>query len=236
MNNRIKEAFDNIHAEDQLKRDTREFLSTYAVRTRKPMRFRRVAAVFASFALILGGLGFYMTPVSAISIDVNPSVELGVNRLDRVVTVDSYNDDGTDLAASVDLKNLNYSDALEVLLSSDAMQPYMTENDGLVSITVIGATEQKSEEMYSRIRSCRYAESPNVECYSGNREDSAAAQKAGMSCGKYREFLKLQSLDSEVTTQDVKDLTMRQIRNRINELSGEPNEYRNGNGPGGKQK
>ena len=31
-----------------------------------------------------------MTPVSAVSIDVNPSIELGVNRFDRVVAVEGY--------------------------------------------------------------------------------------------------------------------------------------------------
>ncbi|MGI6333910.1 MAG: anti-sigma-I factor RsgI family protein [Saccharofermentanales bacterium] len=173
-----------------------------------------------------------MTPVSAISVDANPSLELGVNRFDRIVTVDSYNDDGVDLAALVDLRNLNYFDALDVLLSNQAMQPYVTK-DGLVSITVIGSSNQKSEEMFARIRSCEYAKSPNVECHLGSQAEAMAAHEAGMSYGKYRGFLELQVLDSEITAHDIQNWTMRQIRERINELSDGPNEPSSGNGFGG---
>ena len=129
-----------------------------------------------------------MTPVSAISVDVNPSLELGVNRLDRVVAVDGYNDDGTDLAAFVDLLNLNYSDALEVLLNSQAMQSYMAKNDP-VSITEIGSTKQKSEEMFARIRSCGYAKTPTVESHLGRHAEPAADHEAGMSYGKHQAIL-----------------------------------------------
>ncbi len=125
LNNRIKDAFAAVHAEDKLKRDTKDFLSTRTASTVKsgnPIRLKKAVAFacLASILMIFGGWRFYMTPVSAISVDVNPSLELGVNRLDRVVAVDGYNDDGTDLAAFVDLRNLNYSDALEVLLNSQA--------------------------------------------------------------------------------------------------------------------
>ena len=237
LNNRIKDAFAAVHAEDNLKRDTKDFLSTRTASTVKsgnPIRLKRAVA-FACLALILmifGGWRFYMTPVSAISVDVNPSLELGVNRLDRVVAVDGYNDDGTDLAAFVDLRNLNYSDALEVLLNSQAMQSYMAKNDP-VSITVIGSTKQKSEEMFARIRSCGYAKSPNVECHLGSHAEAAAAHEAGMSYGKYQVFLELQVLDSEITAHDIQNWTMRQIRDRINELSDGPNEPSSGNGFGG---
>ena len=235
MYNKIKDAFDAVRAEDELKRNTKQFLSAYTAKAENPIRYKKVAVAFAALVLMLLSFGSwrsYVTPVSAISVDVNPSVELGVNRFDRVVAVDGYNEDGTELAASVDLKNLNYSDALEVLLGSEAMQPYVAE-DGLVSITVIGSTRQKGEKMSNRIRSCGYAQSPNVECHSANREEAEAAHEAGMSFGKYRAFLELRNLAPEITANDIQTWTMRQIRDRINELSDGSNEQANRNGFGG---
>ncbi len=235
MNNKIKNAFDKVRAEDELKRNTKDFLSARAARTVSLRRFQRTAVAFACLALVMlsfGGWRFYMTPVSAVSIDVNPSIELGVNRFDRVVAVEGYNDEGIDLAESVNLKNLNYSDAIETLFASETMQSYVAE-DGLVSITVIGTDERKSEEMISRIRSCSYAGSPDVECHKGNRTEVKAAHEAGMSFGKYRAFLEIKDFDPEITINDVQELTMRQMRDRINEHSGESNKHSDSKGAGG---
>jgi hypothetical protein len=242
LDNKIRDAMGSVRAEEALIRSTKAFLASKASAPAKPFSLRYAAVAFACLAFMVlgfGGWNFYMVPVSAISVDVNPSIELGVNRLDRVVSVKGYNEDGKALAASVELKNLNYSDALDVLLSSETMQPYRA-NDGLVSITVIGNTEQKSEEMRARIAACGYAAAPNVECRCGNREEVEIAHASGLSFGKYRAYLELQALDPSVTPEDVQGLTMRQIRDKIQELGGSGNaQYgqgsggqRNGNGAG----
>lgn len=235
MNNKIYDALGSVRAEEALKRNTKAFLASKTTSVHKSVSFMRMAAAFACLALVLLGFGgwrLYVTPVSAISVDVNPSIELGVNRFDRVVSVTGYNNDGTALASAVNLKNLNYSDALDTLLSSEEMKPYR-ENDGLVSITVIGRTEQKSEEMRNQIASCEYAASPNVECRCGKREDIASAHEFGLSFGKYMAFLELQALDPSISADDIKGLTMRQIWDWIDELSGSSNSSQRGNSPGG---
>jgi hypothetical protein len=233
MDNSIHDAFDTVHSEESLKRSTKAFLAS---KVRAPQRISttRRATAIACLVLVLLGIGgwrLYMTPISLISVDVNPSLELGVNCFDRIVSVTGYNEDGVALAASVDLRNLNYSDALDTLLSSEKIQSYR-ENNGLVSITVIGSTEHKSEEMRSKIVSCDYAASPNVECQSGNRKDVEAAHNAGLSLGKYRAFLDLHALDPTVTTEDIQDLTMRQIRNWIDKLSADSNVSQNSSSGG----
>lgn len=47
----------------------------------------------------------------------------------------------------------------------------------------------------------------------------AAAHQAGLSYGKYRVFLEARALDPSLTPQDVKDMSMRQIRDLIQSLS-----------------
>lgn len=223
MNSKIKAAFDEVHAEDALKQRTKRYLAAQTRSARRPGGFYSGRLVAACLVLALFGFGgwrFYVTPVSAISVDVNPSVELNVNRFDRVVSVDGYNEDGTALATAVELTNLEYSDAIEVLLSSDAMSSYL-ESDAQVSITVVGRSDEESEKMRARIAACDYAAAPNVACQSGNRKEVAAAHEAGLSFGKYRAFLNLQALAPEVSVEDVRGLTIRQIWDWIAELSGE---------------
>ncbi len=224
MNNRIKQAFAEVRAQDTLKQRTKAYLEKRMQRMRpNPAHVRRLAACACIAVLLLGfgGWRLHETPVSAISVDVNPSIELGVNRFDRVVSVTGYHEDGEALAAAVNLKNLPYAEALDTLFTSDAMYQYLG-GDALVSITVIGSTDAKSEEMRACIAACDYAASPKVECQSGNREEAAAAHAVGLSFGKYRAFLTLHALDEAITVDDIRGLTMRQIRNWIAELSGAP--------------
>lgn len=61
MNNRIKAAFDSIHAEEALKQRTREFLSERIQRTnrrRSPVRVKLAAACACLVLLLAGGYSF----------------------------------------------------------------------------------------------------------------------------------------------------------------------------------
>ena len=225
MHDRIKTAFDQIHAEDALKAQTRAYLTREAQSRRhrhRSGRMRLVPALAYCLLVLLAGWGgyhVYFTPSAIISIDVNPSLELVVNRFDKVVSVEGYNDDGAALADAVDVKYMDYAQALTRILGSDAFAPY-TSKDAAVSIAVFGSDEQKSSEMLSQVEACT-AGYRNTHCYADNMEVAAAAHAVGLSCGKYRAYLELHALDPSVTPADIQGMTMREIRDRIAALSGD---------------
>ncbi len=88
-----------------------------------------------------GGWFLFFIPVSSISVDVNPSVELGVNRFDRVVTVETYNDDGQDIMSSLNVRFMDYRDALDKILDLESREAYLAE-DSCIAITVSGAASK----------------------------------------------------------------------------------------------
>ena len=224
MHNKIQAAFDEIHADEDLKAQTRAYLAREAQGRRRrslSSRMRLVPALACCLLVLLAGWGgyhTYFTPSAIISIDVNPSLELGVNRFDKVVSVDGYNEDGAALADAVDVKYMDYAQALTLILDSDAFAPYTAE-DAAVSIAVFGSDEQKSSEMLSQVQACT-AGYRNTHCYADNMEVATAAHAAGLSCGKYRAYLELHELDPSVTLGDIQGMTMREIRDRIAALSG----------------
>lgn len=63
----------------------------------------------------------------------------------------------------------------------------------------------------------------NVQCCAGNSDEVAAAHSLGLSYGKYKVFLELQALDPDITIEDIRGLTMRQIRDMINALLNDVN-------------
>lgn len=222
MKRRLQDAFDKIHAEQDLKDHTLEFLenTTNGYRERKIIPSKWLIAAATCFVVLLSaGMGYfaYLTPAFAISIDVNPSIELGINRFNKVVSVDTYNEDGYAVMSAIDVYYLDYEDALEQILADKGMKKYIAQNQ-LIAITVFGRDEDKNNEMLDNVTTSTacYA---NVHCSSSNSKEVTAAHEAGMSFGKYKAFLELQALDPDITAEDIQGLTMRQIWDMINELS-----------------
>lgn len=213
MHGQIKQAFDTVHAEPALKENTRAFLAACR-RTSRRRTARLVPALACMLCLILGGLHLYFSPVSVISIDVNPSLELEVNRFGRIVRVVGYNEDGKALAEAVKVRFLDYASAVEKILESPMVQSCL-DQDGDLSIAVVG----DDETMLTALSAVTEKQS-NAQCYAATREEARTAHQAGMSCGRYRAYRQLQDLDGTVTAEQVQHMSMHDIHHRIQELSG----------------
>lgn len=219
MNDRLKESFAAIHAEDTLKQTTKSFLArrTNCYTTgRRPVR--RLIPVMLCLLVLLAGSGWvYLTPVAVISVDINPSVELGINRFDRVVSVTGFNEEGEALANDLHVRFLDFESALKQLLTSQNIAQYL-EQDEVICIAVIGSNATTNSKLLETVRSCA-AEHQQADCHTATAEEVAAAHEAGLSYGKYLAFLELQALDPYVTTNEIQDMTMREIRDLIAALS-----------------
>ena len=220
---KLKAAFDQVRAEEELKERTKEYLSekVYARKKKRtsPLRNFAVAAACALLVFLAGGSYLYFTPTAYISVDVNPSLELGINRFDRIVSVTGYNEDGKALADSLDLKYMDYSDALEALLADQEMEVYLSDNADVV-LTVAGKSESQSSQILETVESCASSHE-NVHCHSGDTEEIHHAHDAGLSFGKYQAYLTLKELDPSVTLEEIQDMTMSQIRELIQAYSQE---------------
>ena len=222
MNNALKELFGPIRAEEDLKERTRAFLAErtrgYSKACAEKRRYPAYAAACACLLLaLLGGRWLYFTPTAAISIDINPSLELSVNRFDRVIAVDSFNEDGRALSGTLDIKYKKYTQAVEQILDYDSVAALLSVGE-VMSITVVGPDGRQSAQILSDVEMCTAGQG-NIDCYSARPEETAAAHEAGLSCGKYRAFLELQLLDPDITPEAVQGMTMREIRDRIDRLS-----------------
>lgn len=222
MNRACKEIFGPIRAEEPLKARTRAFLAEktrgYARAGAENARRRvRAAACACVLLLLLGGRWLYFTPTAEISIDINPSIELSVNRFDRVLFVNGLNEDGQELSSRLDVKFKPYAEAVEQILNDDGVAALLS-GDEIMTITVVGSSGRQSASILSGVETCA-AGRRNVDCYAALPEEAAAAHETGLSCGKYRAFLELRLLDPAITPEAVQNMTMREIRERIDRLS-----------------
>lgn len=218
MREQLQAALGGIHAEPELKAAARAAVARRARRHAFPARPLRLAlAAAACVAVILGGQWLYFTPTEHISIDINPSLELGINRFDRVVSVQGWNEDGAALAEEVSVENLPYTQAVQTILASDTVQALLAD-DGVVEIGVIGEDDARCARMLAGVQAC--TDETNAHCYRADPHEVEQAHDCGLSYGKYQAYQELAALDPSVTPEAVQGMTMREIRDRIAALSG----------------
>ncbi len=119
MKQEIRKAFDAVRCEDGLKERTRDrVIRRMGQKQPKPALRRMRLAVSLACLLVFAGSGFggyqlYYAEAATISIDVNPSIELGINRWGRVVEEVPYGRDGEMVLRQVSLRHLEYEEALK---------------------------------------------------------------------------------------------------------------------------
>lgn len=181
-----------------------------------------LATIVRMLLMMAGGAWLYMTPVANISIDINPSLELSVNRLERVIDVRGYNVDGIALAATLDVRFMGAEQAVNCILGMDEIQSMLLSGEPL-SIGVVGADQPQCARLLQSLEA-QTASCPNAHCYAVSVHDVEDAHAVGLSYGKYREWVILKNLGSEITAEEISTMTMKEIHSLVESLSGVPDE------------
>lgn len=116
---------------------------------------RRVGGIAAALALAVAGIwsyGYY-TPQSIIGFDVNPSVELRVNRTEKVLSATPLNEDAETILDGMDLKNTDLDVAVNALIGSMVKNGYISELRNSILISVDSADTQKGTALQERLSS-----------------------------------------------------------------------------------
>ena len=221
MDNGIKEAFDAIQTPERLKRKTKAQLRKMTFdygRNILQLRShrRRLAAGLLSLVLILTGAGVWFFPTTSIAVDINPSLELKVNALDRVISLKGRNSDGGAVVEEVDVSGMTYDDAMQRILLSHGLEPYL-EQGSTITITVAGGDNAHGEEMLSKVlcRAYNIAAEENVVYYQVSWETVRAADAAGLCIPRYLAWQQLMQEDPSITAEDVKQLTKEEIHQMV---------------------
>lgn len=168
--------------------------------------------LFASFQGKLGS----QEVVAYISIDINPSVEIGIDIRERVLELRGLNEDGVELIQAVDYKEkpletvtagiLNRAEQTafskgeaEIVIASTVIQP-----DSKVVDTQIAEKLRLQVKEYIQTSHPTQVESYQVASFVAPQEVREAASQNGVSMGKYTVYLNAKSSGSAVTLDELK--------------------------------
>lgn len=190
---------------------------------------KKALAASVAAAVLIGslvtGYAYLKTPAAYVSLDINPSVELGVNALDRVVSVEGVNEDGQTILTGLDLLHTNVSSAMEQLVNAAAEQNFI-KDDGtsVVAITAEskngGKAEQLAAESQQAAQSAMSQSNVSALLYKDCSDLSlrTEAKDLGISPGRYKLIKSLQALDPSLTVEELQNKKVSEIMVQLNEL------------------
>lgn len=123
-------------------------------KNRKPLRLAALAAA-ACLVLAIGGGSIYynqsQTAASIVSLDVNPSIELVLNRRERVLRATPLNEDAAAVLDGMDLKGATLDVAVNALMGSLLKNGYVDELANSILITVEDDDANRAAQLESQL-------------------------------------------------------------------------------------
>ena len=191
--------------------------STTPQKRRKALRFAkggRIAAIAACLALVaclIGGVADFLRPVAYVGIDVNPSVELTLNRFDIVVGTCALNDDGQRALDEVPCMWRAFDDAARDL--DGAMRAIAGEGT-VVEVSIDCDNENRYAALAAQSDNC-FGCNGEAHCDRTNAEERQAAHNSGMGVAKYRAYQALQEAGVDISAEECASMSMRELRNML---------------------
>lgn len=232
----FKAAMNHIRASEETKRKTEEYLIQNSIMpsavnpagSRSPFMKRAIAAACAFVfvcALSVGAAVYYKTPTSYLSLDINPSVELGVNTFGKVVSATAYNSDGTTILNGQDLMDTDVKSAVHTLVKVASQKGFVAKDGSTViavtsetdnSATATALVDAAAQGADSAVKSEGKTATINKENIPLEKHEEG--KKLDITPGKLNLIRKLQALDPSITISDYKDSKVTDIMQKIIEL------------------
>ena len=199
-----------------------------------PKRKRRYAPWLAAACLVLvlaGAFGLYSrqntaSVASIVSLDVNPSIEMKLNKDARVVSVTALNQDAVAILDGMDLKGADVNVAVNALVGSLLKHGYVDELANSILVTVEDSDSARGaalqQTLSQEINDILSAASVNAavlsQTVSADSTLQAKADQYGISLGKATLIQSLVDQSTHLTFEELVGLTV----NELNLLASNP--------------
>lgn len=214
--------------------------SATSQKRRKALHFTkggRIAAIAACLALVaclIGGAVDFLRPVAYVGIDVNPSVELTLNRFDIVVGTHALNDDGQRALDEAPCMWRPFDDAARDL---DGAMRAIAGEGAVVEVSIDCDNEGRYAALAAQSNNC-FGCNGEAHCNRTSAEERQAAHDSGMGVAKYRAYQALQEAGVNISAEECASMNMRELRDLLAENEIDKNEEKDehagmGNGQGG---
>lgn len=195
-----------------------------ALHLAKGGRIAAIAACLALVACLIGGVADFLRPMAYVGIDVNPSVELTLNRFDIVVGTHALNDDGQRALDEAPCMWRPFDDAARDL---DGAMRAIAGEGAVVEVSIDCDNESRYAALAAQSNNC-FGCNGEAHCDRTNAEERQAAHNLGMGVAKYRAYQELREAGVDISAEKCASMSMRELRDLLAENGIDANEEKDG--------
>ena len=176
---------------------------------RKKTNFNYKAIAAAAVVILLLGiltLNTFIIPYGYAEVAINPSVEIGYNKMYNVVKSVGLNDDGINLIdKSKQLRGMKLEDAVSYLIDEAGQEGYIKENEeNYLVVAYTGKSSEKELEIEEKIK--EKAENSGMEAMFMNVEKNQYSEMRNNKENPAVEGLKEKLIERNIPEEDVEDI------------------------------
>ena len=219
----LKKRILNERPESSVKREPEQSASVRVINpTRTLYRIIPIAAVLIiMLSVSLVGAGMYAAEYETIYVDINPSVEVSVNRFSRIIGVDYLNEDAERCFSELPLKNKSAEQGMDLILDTLHEEGYL--ENGELYIGVSGKNEKHADKLLAELEE-HTEKTQKKKGYSAavftqkiTQEDKQAAKEIGISPTKYRIIEDIIGVNDAYSPDDLVNMKMKDLRELLGE-------------------
>lgn len=189
-------------------------------RTTNSIRRRWVSLTAAAMLAVLVGLGAGIqgwrsgqTVASVVSLDVNPSIQLQVNRKERVLSAEPLNADAWTILKDMELEGTQLNVAVNAIVGSLLQNGYLTEAGSAILISVEDSDAQRAGRLEAELNQTVSAAVEKAVVLSQvlTRDAGQTPGTAGVSAGKAALVQSIQALNGNLVFEDLAALSVEEL-------------------------
>ena len=191
---------------------------------KKNNTLRSVAAIAAVFVLLIAGIflaknfqgGSSGTLAAVVSFDVNPSIELSVDKNEKVLSAVGLNDDGREVLDGMELKDTDLDVAVNAIVGSMLQHGYLDDMANSILLSVSGVDGYDADTLQAKLTESVNKLLKDCSVLSQNVSDADSdlvekADKYGITVGKAKLITEIVASDSRHNFEELVGLTINEL-------------------------
>lgn len=184
-----------------------------------------IAAAVLLMFLLPGYHLFSKQAIAYVALDINPSIELAVDKNTNIIKAQGLNEDGVKIISQAQVTGMNLYQGLPLIVQQAIKDGYLAkeqENVVLSTITLVKnqpttapISKHKVEVAINEPMQRAQNISANVIMEQSDMEKRGNAQKMGLSTGKYILYQTAQQQGCKVTIEDAKNQSVQQLISQL---------------------
>ena len=195
-------------------------------------RFALAAAGMCMCFLLMLNLPIHQRASAIIDVDINPSIELALNKKNEVIRMEAINHDGENILKNLDYKNQDVEEVVFRMLDEMIRQGYLTKDklDNNILLSVEHSERDQAEELTIRLNSAvtKYLSERRIpvkitdQHMLEDKKERKVAEKYGISLGKLTLIRKIMKEHEHLKIEDLSKLSLSELVDLLNESREKP--------------